>query len=345
MIEGLRKNGIDVVECHYPLWEHKTDKTGSYLSLFSIVRILFRLVWGYLLLARKFFYLIDFDYLMIGYIGQTDIFAARLFMMFKKKPIIYNPLITIYDTLVIDRGLFKKEALVSKLLYAIDRWALQLSDIIVLDTDEHINYVSKLYNIDRAKFVRVFVGADERIFYPREGRGNNDHMFRVLFYGKFIPLHGIHYILQAAKELEEEKDIHFQIIGKGQLSDKIHKLAEKLDLKNVEFLDWVRYEELPEYISRSDICLGIFGDTDKAKRVIPNKVFQALACGAWVITSDTPAIHELGVVETLQYLPSPVEGGGLSSLLLEMKLKKRVTSVSKGHEEQDLKNLLHILGP
>ena len=41
----------------------------------------------------------------------------------------------------------------------------------------------------------------------------------------------------------------------------------------------------------SDVVLGVFGSTAKARRVVPNKVVQGLAMGACVLTGDTPAVR------------------------------------------------------
>ena len=62
---------------------------------------------------------------------------------------------------------------------------------------------------------------------------------------------------------------------------------------NVEWVDWVEYERLPEELQRAGCALGIFGTSAKAGRVIPNKAFQALACGTPLVTADTPAAREL----------------------------------------------------
>ena len=107
----------------------------------------------------------------------------------------------------------------------------------------------------------------------------------MLFVGKLIPLHGLETILAAARLAPE---IPFRVVGNGQLDTL---LVERPP--NVEWVEWVDYERLPEEIQRAGCALGVFGTSAKAGRVIPNKAFQALACGTPLVTADTPAAREL----------------------------------------------------
>src|SRR5207249_4728954 len=84
-----------------------------------------------------------------------------------------------------------------------------------------------------------------------------------------IPLHGFETILEAARRAPE---IAFRVVGSGQLEPLLAARPE-----NVEWTPWVDYEQLPGELQRCGCALGIFGTSDKAARVIPNKVFQALA--------------------------------------------------------------------
>jgi glycosyltransferase involved in cell wall biosynthesis len=103
--------------------------------------------------------------------------------------------------------------------------------------------------------------------------------------GKLIPLHGLETILEAARLAPE---IAFLVVGSGQLESL---LAERPE--NVDWNPWVNYEELPRELWGAGCALGVFGTTDKAQRVIPNKAYQALACGTPLVTADTPAAREL----------------------------------------------------
>jgi glycosyltransferase involved in cell wall biosynthesis len=133
----------------------------------------------------------------------------------------------------------------------------------------------------------------------------------ILFYGQCIPLHGISTILQAA-QTADDLPIHWVLVGQGQEEQKIRELLQRNPSSNIKWIPWVPYELLIEYIWRSDICLGIFGSSGKAGRVIPNKVFQVIACAKPLITRDSPAIRELlGPDMPGVYLVNPGDAGAL----------------------------------
>ncbi len=83
------------------------------------------------------------------------------------------------------------------------------------------------------------------------------------------------------------------MIGDGQETDRFRALLDEQGPLDLSWTPWVPYEELIHRIHAADLCLGIFGTSDKALRVIPNKVFQILAAGHALITADTPAAREL----------------------------------------------------
>ncbi len=266
LIKGLRNIGVEVVECR--------DRSRS---VFKYVRLFFK----YLRSPK------DFDMMIVGFPGQEIMFLARLLT---RKPIIFDAFTSHYGGHILDRGTYGKTSLRARYYRWIDTYSCRLANVVLLDTQAHIDFFVKEFNLSSDKFKRIFVGADSDVFYRRPNTDHED--FVVHFHGNYIPLQGVRYILEAAKLLEHQP-VRFNIIGRGQTYARDMDLAEKLALRNVKFYDRVSYEDLADFMAQADVCLGIFGNTPKTDLVIPNKVFEALASGRAVITADTPAIREL----------------------------------------------------
>jgi glycosyltransferase involved in cell wall biosynthesis len=173
---------------------------------------------------------------------------------------------------------------------------------VVADTQANADFLAGLADLPRERVAVCFVGAEERIFTPGWAAREAP-----LFVGKLIPLHGVDAILEAAR-LAPEVAMH--VVGSGQLEPLVAGRAA-----NVRWSRWLPYELLPGKLRRAACALGIFGTSDKARRVIPNKVFQALACGTPVITADTPAARELLTHEESALLVPPGDPAALADAL------------------------------
>ena len=268
LISGLKKNEVDVVEC-------KTIR-GGFLKYIDLTIKHWRI-------RNKY------DVMIVGFQGIQAVILAKLLT---RKTIIFDAFASIYDSMVMDRKSVKTGSFAARYYWWLDKISMTLADIILFDTNEHINYASKEFGIKKEKFRRIFVGADTGIFYPVK-KENHSKNFQVFFYGSFLPLQGIDHIVKAAKLLEKEKDIVFEIVGWGLEKEKIMRLFNSLKLDNLFFVGGLNKELLREKIAEADLCLGIFGDTNKTKRVIPNKVYDYVAMRKPVVTADTSAIREL----------------------------------------------------
>jgi glycosyltransferase involved in cell wall biosynthesis len=152
---------------------------------------------------------------------------------------------------------------------------------------------------------RVFdvpVGINESIWQPCAPRAPVGPC-RIVFWGTFIPLHGVGIILEAIRILQSRQlDLEVTLIGDGQQGAS---LAEELANNPIACLRWRRElvgsATLLDEAMGAHILLGVFGESDKAGAVVPYKVQQALACNRPVISRDGPALGgvadpELGLI-------------------------------------------------
>jgi glycosyltransferase involved in cell wall biosynthesis len=290
IMSGLSENGVEVIPCQVDVWPTHGEKMAAMSQ--GLVGQAWPFIKAYLKLLRNYLALPAHDFVFVGYIGHIDMFPAAVLARIRRKPIVFDAFYSLYDTVVLDRGLYHPRSLRSRILWQIDRWSCLLADMVLLDTWAHVDYFCDEFGLDRGRFHAVPLGTDEKNFYPRPDPPD-DGIFDLISYSSYIPLHGLDIQLDAAALLREHRDIRFTFVGQGQLFPEIRSRAERLALENVNFIEWVQHSELVEKIARADACLGIFGRTQKASRVIPYKAYEALAMRKPLLTGDSPAAREL----------------------------------------------------
>jgi glycosyltransferase involved in cell wall biosynthesis len=294
MHDSLAVNGIKLIPCV----SSKKDYFQRHIDV----------LWQFLRHRRQ-----KHDFIFVGFLGQLLIFFVRIF---SRKPVMFDAFISVHETLVDDRKTVRNKWLAG-IIYGIEKKACELAAVITLDTNANIQYFVNKFHLPSQKLKRIWVGCDTKIFKPREKKVSNK--FIVIFVGTYLHVQGIEYIIRAAKILEDEPDIVFHMVGSGPKFNEHYQLAKSLGLNNIKFFDFMPEQDLPEYIARADIGLGIFGSSPKADRSIPNKVFQLLAMQKPVITIECPAIKELLTHAKSVYLCGKADSVSLAEAILTLK--------------------------
>ena len=282
--EGMAAHGFDVVECNIPLGLSTADRVDMLAKPWKAGGLVARLASRWFGLAAKARRLGRPDVVVVGYLGHFDVHLARLLYRRGKVPIVLDHLISAANTAK-DRRL--DSGMKTKVLRVIDAAALRAADIVLVDTEEHLEIVPEKY---RRKAVVVHVGAPAPWFAAAqheaavEPSAEAGQPLKVVFYGLYTPLQGTPVIGEALGRLANAA-VEVTMIGRGQDEAETKRLAAANP--SVRWLDWVPAAELPALVASHDVCLGIFGTGDKALRVVPNKVFQGAAAGCAVVTSDT----------------------------------------------------------
>jgi glycosyltransferase involved in cell wall biosynthesis len=255
-----------------------------------------------------------FDHVIVCFPGQSVVWLGRVLF---GRDITFDAFLSLYDSNVSDRKIYSRFHPRAFYDWFLDWSSCLIAKKVLVDTFQHIIYFNKTFFVSKKKLIRFLISADEKTFFPYEKIITPDS-FIIHFHGMFIPLQGIRYILDSAYILKNE-NIQFKILGNGQEFEEMKKYRDKLNLKNVDFLGKIPYTDVPNWIASAHICLGIFGNTNKTKRVIPNKIYEYIAMGKPVITADTPAIRELFTHKENMIFCNLADGNSLAQSILMAK--------------------------
>ena len=280
--------GFAVSELHEPLWEETREKGARYFSPGSLVALGRR----YLAIAGRLAARWRADVasgeppiVFVGFGGQLDVLlAARVCR--PRRALVFAPLVSLTETLVEDRAVFRAGSPRARALTALDRATWRRSDLVLIDTAAHADYLVEL-GARRDRVAPWHLGAEPEFWsapiLPVEPR-------RVLFVGRCVPLHGLATIVEAAARLGDRASL--VVIGRGPERAAAEARARDLGVA-IEWRDEVPLAALPAELARSAVVLGVFGAGRKAAMVVPNKVYQAAAAGRPLVTRDGPALREV----------------------------------------------------
>jgi len=315
ILSGLRRIGVDVSECvtshRYKVFRRYAALAGSYARM-----------------AKRF------DVLFVPEFRHKDVPLAWALSRWSGKVCVFDPLVSRFDTRVHDRGDAAAGGMQAWHNLNLDRFSMSLADICLADTHAHADYFREQLAAPDTRIEVLPVGYDDELFTPAPGGGADDRI-RVLFYGSYLPLHGVEVIVDAAEELRDDGTIQFELIGGGQTFDRVARRIRDAGLRNVRLEPRVDATELPARIAAASICLGIFGVTPKAMRVVPNKVYQCMGMDRAVITADTPAAREFFEDGVQVALVPPGDAHALaariSSLARDESLRTRMGASAGAH--------------
>jgi len=264
--------------------------------------------------------------LFVPEFGQKDVPLARFWAALAARKVVFDPLAARYETKVVDWGRLAADSPAAWWNFQIDRAAFAGADLVLADTAAHKAYYCDVYGLDPAKVEVLPLGYDDDVFRPAPpsgdapGPSDRTRPFEVLFTGSFLPLHGTDVIVEAARIVAgRDPGVRFTLVGTGRTYGAARRAAAAGGLTNIAFAGWRPAGELPAALAAADVCLGIFGRTEKARRVVPHKLVQALGAGKAVVTARTPASEEFFVHRRhLLFCDEPL-AESLAAAVLELK--------------------------
>lgn len=250
------------------------------------------------------------------YVSKFNVLVLPLVWLLTRRhgvPVIYDLFVSLYRTVEM-RGVNR---IVVGAVRAIDTVGVQFADRYVIGTDQLADLNAERYGLDRRDFIVLPVGADDERFEPRDDVEPAEP-FTAVYWGNFLPHHGVEVILDAAEHLRDDDSIRFVFMGEGPRLAPARDRAEAGGLNNVEFRGRVPWDELTGTIAAGQVALGIFSEAPRARASITNKVFEGVAMARPVVTGDTETIRDWFEHGESVYTVPPTDGEALANALRDL---------------------------
>lgn len=188
--------------------------------------------------------------------------------------------------------------------YAVEKFIYKKATLINVLTPAFYNTLRDVKSISASKLIMIpnaadFSLSDEILTTFDREEFRKQHNLEGNFVITYVGAHGIanhlEQVLEAGKALEDT-NVLFLLIGQGMEKARLMKLAEKMAIKNVRFIDSVPKKEVFKYIIASEMGASVLKRVDTFKTVYSNKTFDYFSCKIPILMAIDGVSREL--VET-----------------------------------------------
>lgn len=215
--------------------------------------------------------------------------SAYLLSVFKRAPFVFE-VRDIWPQSAVELGALRNRLLI-RALEAMELFLYRRADLVVVVAESTRPYLLAK-GIPEEKIVVIPNGIDVKYLEsdtpsPEEIRAELglDGKFIVSYIGTHGLSHALDVVLEAARQLAVEPQIHFLFVGEGAEKERLVELARELKLENVTFLREQPRERLMGFYRASDLSMVPLRRLPIFRKVLPSKIFELMGAGAPIVCS------------------------------------------------------------
>jgi len=272
LLRREKLEGIDIVRTFiYPTT--KTDFVRRLTNYFSFV-ITSSLV-GTILLKKVDFLLVESPPL---FLGLTGILLSRL----KGARLIFN-VSDLWPESAVRLGMIEEKSWSYRCSAWLEKLCYRSAWLVTGQSKGILASISERF--PHCRTFHLSNGADISRYLPETFMASNDgeqkESFVLLYAGLHGLAQGLAQLLDAAEQLQDQKEFRFLLVGDGPEKKELVQRAQQRRIANVEFLDPRPAEEVPALLAAADVLLVPLGlDLPGA---VPSKLYEAMASGRPVV--------------------------------------------------------------
>ncbi len=205
-------------------------------------------------------------------------------------PFIYN-LQDIFPDSLVGTGLAKKDGLLWKIGRVIENFTYRNADkIIVISQDFKRNIMAKGVPEEKIEVIYNWVDEQAVVNIPRsenklfEKYNLNPNKFYITYCGNIGLTQNMDLLLDVAKELSTEENIHFVLVGEGADKARVKSRVENENINNISFLPFQPYEDISHVFSLGDAGL-IISKPGVGENSVPSKTWSIMSAECPVIAN------------------------------------------------------------